>query len=79
MLVSTSYFLNAILVPLNSYLPSELSVIVGQYSLIQPDLDEKVINVFKINIYSGYNDTTMLHDIAMLQVNAYTPMKTSMM
>ncbi|XP_045030957.1 trypsin-1 [Daphnia magna] len=54
------------------YLPSELSVIVGQYSLIQPDLDEKVINVFKINIYSGYNDTTMLHDIAMLQLA--TPM-----
>lgn len=64
---------------MNSYLPSELSVIVGQYSLIQPDLDEEVINVFKINIYSGYNDTTMLHDIAMLQVNASTPMKTSMM
>lgn len=64
---------------MNSYLPSELSVIVGQYSLIQPDLDEEVINVFKINIYSGYNDTTMLHDIAMLQVNASTPMKTTMM
>ncbi|KAI9556496.1 hypothetical protein GHT06_016285 [Daphnia sinensis] len=54
------------------YLPSELSVIVGQYSLIQPDVDEEVINVFKIYIYSGYNNATKLHDIAMLQLA--TPM-----
>ncbi|XP_057373601.1 trypsin I-P1-like [Daphnia carinata] len=55
-----------------NYLPSELSVIVGQYSLIQPDVEEEVINVFKIYIYSGYNNATLLHDIAMLQLA--TPM-----
>lgn len=53
---------------MNSFTASELSVIVGQFSLIQPDIGEETISVFKINIYNGYNNETKLHDIAMLQV-----------
>lgn len=49
--------------------PSQLKVVVGQVSLIQTDVDETWISVFKTNIYEGYDELTGLHDIAMLQVN----------
>ncbi|XP_057373938.1 complement factor D-like [Daphnia carinata] len=51
----------------NGVLPSQVKVVVAQVSLIQQDIDEQVISVFKIYIHEGYQPTTKLHDIAMLQ------------
>lgn len=45
-----------------------MKVVVAQVSLIQQDIDEQVLSVFKISIYEGYLPDTKLHDIAMLQV-----------
>ncbi|KAI9556495.1 hypothetical protein GHT06_016284 [Daphnia sinensis] len=53
--------------------PSQLKVVVGQVSLIQTDVDEQWFSVFKTNIYEGYDDTTKLHDIAMLQMATSIP------
>lgn len=48
--------------------PSQVKVVVAQVSLIQQDIDEQVLSVFKISVYEGYEPDTKLHDIAMLQV-----------
>lgn len=54
--------------PFNSYLPSQVKVVVAQVSLITQDVDEQAISVFKIIVNEGYVPDTKLHDIAMLQV-----------
>jgi secreted trypsin-like serine protease len=59
------------LILLNSYEPSQLTVIVAQASLIQLDADEESINIFKIISHEAYNPATKLNDIAMLQVTAF--------
>ncbi len=51
-----------------SFTPSQVKVVVGQVSLIQLDVGEETLPVFKINIYETYDPLTKLHDIAMLQV-----------
>jgi hypothetical protein len=65
------YLILSILILLNSYEPSQLTVIVAQASLIQLDADEESINVFKIISHEAYNSVTKLNDIAMLQVTAF--------
>ncbi|XP_057373606.1 trypsin-like [Daphnia carinata] len=54
-------------------LPSQLKVVVGQVSLIQPDIDEVWISVFRTHIFEGYDNATQLHDIAMLQMATSIP------
>lgn len=54
-------------------LPSQLKVVVGQVSLIQTDIDERWISVFRTNIYESYDNETKLHDIAMLQMATPIP------
>lgn len=70
-IVINTYLILSILILLNSYEPSQLTVIVAQASLIQLDADEESINVFKIISHEAYNPVTKLNDIAMLQVTAF--------
>lgn len=51
-----------------SYLPSELRVTVAQLSLINDDPEEKVYAIFRVVLFDGYDYTSGLHDIALLQV-----------
>lgn len=53
---------------LASYLPSELSVTVGQVSLISEDPDEVNYPIYRLFVFDGYDSTAKLHDIALLQV-----------
>lgn len=49
------------------YLPSELRVTVAQLSLINDDPEEKVYAIFRVVFFDGYDYTSGLHDIALLQ------------
>ncbi|XP_032788230.2 complement factor D [Daphnia magna] len=57
----------------NGVPPSQVKVVVAQVSLIQQDIDEQVLSVFKISVYEGYEPDTKLHDIAMLQTASTIP------
>ena len=48
-----------------------MTVIAAQVSLIQQDVDEVSINVFKIIAHESFDPVTKAHDIAMLQVIAF--------
>ena len=41
---------------------------IGSLSLITPDPEEQIISVFNMVVYSDYNATNKLHDIALIEV-----------
>ena len=45
-----------------------LKVYAGQLSLISPDDDEQDITVASVIVFEGYNNQSLLHDIALVQV-----------
>lgn len=49
-------------------LPSQLSIVFGQWSLIQLDPNEKKVSAFKIMMNPGYNRTSKLNDLALIEV-----------
>lgn len=51
-----------------SYLPSQLRITVAQLSLISDDPEEKVYAIYRVVLFDGYDYTSGLHDIALLQV-----------
>ncbi|XP_057373602.1 trypsin-1-like isoform X1 [Daphnia carinata] len=50
-----------------NYLPSELRITLAQLSLIADDPEEKVLAIYRIVLFDGYDYTSGLHDIALLQ------------
>jgi len=53
---------------------SHVKVITGRLSLNNPDPNEKTYGVFKAVIYPEYNNSTKLHDIAMLEMTTTFPL-----
>jgi hypothetical protein len=51
-------------------LPSQIRITVAQLSLINDDPEEKIYPIYLISVFDGYDYTSGLHDIAMLQVCA---------
>jgi hypothetical protein len=58
--------------PNNSERKAEVKVTVGALSLITPDPEEQIIEVFSNVTYPGYNRDTKLHDIALIEVQMST-------
>jgi hypothetical protein len=53
---------------------SDVKVITGRLSLFNPDPNEKTYGVFKVIIYPEYDNSTKLHDIAMLEMTTQFPL-----
>jgi len=52
----------------NSELKADIKVTVGALSLITPDPEEQIIEVFSNVTFAGYDRVTKLHDIALIEV-----------
>jgi hypothetical protein len=50
-------------------LPTDLTVTVGQLSLIYQDVGEETFPVRKVIINEDFDETTLANDIALLEVN----------
>ncbi|EFX66543.1 hypothetical protein DAPPUDRAFT_116215 [Daphnia pulex] len=52
------------------YLPSQIRITVAQLSLINEDPEEKIYPIYLISVFEGYDYSSGLHDIAMLQTSS---------
>ncbi|KAK4030219.1 hypothetical protein OUZ56_023198 [Daphnia magna] len=45
-----------------------LNVVVGQFNLISPDVNEQIMDIYTITIFPEYNSTFIRHDIALIRL-----------
>lgn len=46
----------------------ELNVVAGQLNLVNPDVNEQIMDIYTITAYPEYDTTNKRHDIALIRV-----------